>query len=129
MSECHPMMCYSGGFEYVVSFLDFKPDSSKVLDWNHLAFVAKPIPYPGNWGCCAFKDLSFVHGLMVNGHLIAESSEGRGKSVSSPYSLQSLPLDEATDAAWLGARPFPFDVSAAMFVLYVQKLDLMSLDR
>ncbi len=58
-----------------------------------------------------------------------ESSEGRGESVSSPYSLQSLPLVEVTDAAQLGARPFPFEVSAAMLVLYSQKLDLMSLDR
>ncbi len=61
--------------------------------------------------------VSFVHGSMVNRHLIAESSEGRGKSVSSPYSLQSLPLVEVTDVAWLGAHPFPFDVLAAMFVL------------
>ena len=49
--------------------------------------------------------------------------------MSNPYSLQSFPLVEATDAAWLGARPFPFKVSAAMLVLYSQKLDLMSPDR
>ncbi len=73
--------------------------------------------------------VSLVHGSMVNGHLIADSSEERGKSVSSPYSLQSLPLVEVTDAAWLGVCPFPFDVLAVMFVLCVQKLDLMSLDR
>ncbi len=66
---------------------------------------------------------------MVNGHLTAKSSEGRGKSVLSPYSLQSLPLVEVTNAAWLGVRPFPFKVSAAMFILYFQKLDLMSPDR
>ncbi len=73
--------------------------------------------------------VSLTHGLIVNGHLIATSLEGRGKSVSNPYSLQSLPLVEATDAAWLGARPFPFEVSAAMRALYSQKLDLMSPDR
>ncbi len=64
----------------------------------------------------------------MNGHLIAASSEGRGKSVLNPYNLQSFPF-EMTDADQLGARPFPFKVSAAMFVLYFQKLDLMSLDR
>ncbi len=73
--------------------------------------------------------VSFIHGSMVNGHLIAESSEGRGKSVLSPYSLQSLPLVEVTDAAQLGACPFPFEVSSVMLVLYYQKLDLMSPDR
>ncbi len=73
--------------------------------------------------------VSFVRGSIVNGHLTAESSEGRGKSVLSPCSLQSLPLDEVTNAAQLGAHPFPFDVSAAMVVLYFQKLDLMSPDR
>ncbi len=73
--------------------------------------------------------VSFVCGSMVNGHLTAESSEGRGKSVSSPYSLQSLPLFEVTDAAQLGVCPFPFKVSAAMLILYIQKLDLMSPDR
>jgi len=73
--------------------------------------------------------VSLVHGSMVNGHLIATSSEGRGKSVSNPYSLQSLPLVKATDAAQLGACPFPFNVSAAMSVLYSKKLNLMSLDR
>ena len=73
--------------------------------------------------------VSFVRGSMVNGHLIAESSEGRGKSVLSPCNLQSLPLNEATDAALLGACPFPFKVSAAIFILYFQKLDLMLLDR
>ena len=73
--------------------------------------------------------VSLVHGLIVNGHLIAASSEGRGKSVSNLYSLQSFPLVEATDAAWLGVCPFPFEVSAAMLALYSQKLDLMSLDR
>jgi len=73
--------------------------------------------------------VSLVHGSIVNRHLIATSSDGRGKSVSNPYNLQSLPLVEVTDAALLGAHPFPFDVSAAMFVLYIQKLDLMSPDR
>jgi len=73
--------------------------------------------------------VSFVRGSMVNGHLTAKSSEGRGKSVLSPYSLQSLPLVEVTNAAWLGVCPFPFKVSAAMFILYFQKLDLMSPDR
>ncbi len=73
--------------------------------------------------------VSLVCGSIVNGHLIAASSDGRGKSVSNPYSLQSLPLVEATDAALLGAHPFPFDVSVAMLILYVQKLDLMSPDR
>ncbi len=73
--------------------------------------------------------VSLVHGSIVNGHLIAASSDGRGKSVSNPYNLQSLPLLEATDAALLGVCPFPFDVLAAMFVLYIQKLDLMSPDR
>ena len=73
--------------------------------------------------------VSLVRGSIVNGHLIAASSEGRGKSVSSPCSLQSLPLDEATNAARLGERPFPFEVSAAIFVLYFQKLDLVSPDR
>ena len=66
--------------------------------------------------------VSLVHGLIVNGHLIAASLEGRGKSVLSPYSLQSLPLVEATDAARLGAHPFPFEVSAAMLALYSQSL-------
>ena len=73
--------------------------------------------------------VSLTCGLIVNGHLIAASSEGRGKSVLSPYSLQSLPLVEATDAAQLGVHPFPFKVSAAMLALYSQKLDLMSPDR
>ena len=58
MSECHPMVRYSEGFEYVISFLDFKPDPSKVLYRDHLAFVAKPIACPRNWGFCSFKDLS-----------------------------------------------------------------------
>jgi len=62
--------------------------------------------------------VSLVHGSIVNRHLIATSSDGRGKSVSNPYNLQSLPLVKATDAALLGARPFPFDVLAAMFVLF-----------
>ena len=73
--------------------------------------------------------VSLVHGSMVNRHLIVTSSNGRGKSVLNPYNLQSLLLVEATDVVLLGACPFPFDVSAAMFVLYIQKLDLMSLDR
>ena len=63
--------------------------------------------------------VSLVHGSMVNGHLIAASLEGRGKSVLNPYNLQSLPLVEVTDVALLGAHPFPFNVSAAMFVPYV----------
>ncbi len=73
--------------------------------------------------------VSLVRGSIVNGHLIAASSEGRGKSVLNLYSLQSFPLVEVTNAAQLGVHPFPFDVSAAMFVLYVRKLDLMSPDR
>jgi len=52
------MVCYSDGFEYVVSFLDFKPDSGKVLDWHHFAFISEPIPCPRDWGCCSFEDLS-----------------------------------------------------------------------
>ena len=58
MSEHHSMACYSGSFEYVVSFLDFKPDSGKVLNGNYFAFVAEPIPCPRDWGFCSFKDLS-----------------------------------------------------------------------
>ncbi len=73
--------------------------------------------------------VSLVHGSIVNGHLIAASSEGRGKSVSNLYSLQSFPLVEATDMAQLGVHPFPFEVSAAILVLSSQKLDLMSPDR
>ena len=73
--------------------------------------------------------VSLVRGSIVNGHLIAASLDGRGKSVSNPYNLQSFPLVEATDTARLGACPFPFEVSAAMLVLYSQKLDLMSPDR
>ncbi len=73
--------------------------------------------------------VSLVHGSMVNGHLIAASLEGRGKSVLNPYNLQSLPLVEVTDAALLGAHPFPFNVSAAMFICMFQKLDLMSPDK
>ncbi len=63
--------------------------------------------------------VSLVHGSMVNRHLIVTSSNGRGKSVLNPYNLQSLPLVEVTDVALLGAHPFPFNVSAAMFVPYV----------
>jgi len=58
MSECHSVTCYSSGFEYVVSFLDFKPDSGKVLDRDYFSFVAKPIPCPRDWGLCSFEDLS-----------------------------------------------------------------------
>ena len=58
MSERHSMACYSGGFEYVVSFLDFEPNSSEVLDRDYFSFVAKPIPCPGDWGFCSFEDLS-----------------------------------------------------------------------
>ncbi len=58
--------------------------------------------------------VSLVCGSIVNGHFIAASSDGRGKSVSNPYSLQSFPLVEKTDVALLGVHPFPFEVSAAM---------------
>ncbi len=58
MSKCHSMACYSDGFEYVIPFLDFEPDSGKVLNGNYLAFVVKPIPCPRDWGCCAFEYLS-----------------------------------------------------------------------
>ena len=58
MSECHSVACYSGGFEYVVPFLDFEPYSSEVLDRDHFSFITKPIPCPGDWGFCSFKDLS-----------------------------------------------------------------------
>jgi len=44
----------------MVSFLDFKPYSSEVLDWDYLAFIAKPVPCPRDWGFRSFKDLS-VH--------------------------------------------------------------------
>src|SRR6266478_4293988 len=52
------MACNSSGFEYVVSFLDFKPDSGKVLNGDHFAFITKPIPCPRDWGLCSFEDLS-----------------------------------------------------------------------
>ncbi len=52
------MACYPGGFEYVISFLDFELDSGKVLYWDHLAFVAKPIACLRNWSFRPFEDLS-----------------------------------------------------------------------
>jgi len=52
------MACYPSGFKYVVSFLDFKPDSGKVFYQDYLAFVAKPIACPRNRSCCSFEDLS-----------------------------------------------------------------------
>ncbi len=58
MGKCHSVACYPSGFEYMVSFLDFEPDSGEVFYWDHLAFVAKPIACPRNWSFCSFEDLS-----------------------------------------------------------------------
>jgi len=41
----------------MVPFLDFKPDSGKVFNRDNFAFIAKPIPCPGDWGLCSFEDL------------------------------------------------------------------------
>ncbi len=45
--------------------------------------------------------VSLVHGSIVNGHLIAVSSKGRGKSVSNLYSLQSFPLVKVVTSSFL----------------------------
>ncbi|SRR6266478_1825654 len=58
MGKCHSVACYSGGFKYVISFLDFKPDSGKVLYRDYFAFIVKPVPSPRDWGFCSFEDLS-----------------------------------------------------------------------